>query len=40
MASFMSESRRLSNQRLKRSLGVKLRFPTVHEGVRGPAVVA
>jgi len=32
--SFMSESRRLDNRRLKRDLGVKLRYPTVHEGLR------
>jgi nucleoside-diphosphate-sugar epimerase len=31
--SFMSESRRLSNQRLKRELRFKLRYPTVHEGL-------
>lgn len=32
--SFMSESRRLDNARLKRELGVRLRYPTVHEGLR------
>jgi nucleoside-diphosphate-sugar epimerase len=32
--SFMSESRRLSNQRLKRELKLKLRYPTVREGLR------
>jgi nucleoside-diphosphate-sugar epimerase len=32
--SFMSESRRLDNRRLKRNLGVTLRYPTVHEGLR------
>ena len=31
--SFMSESRRLSNQRLKRELKVRLRFPTVASGL-------
>ena len=31
--SFMSESRRLSNQRLKQELRVKLRYPTVAEGL-------
>ena len=30
---FMSESRRLDNTRLKQSLGIKLRYPTVHEGL-------
>ena len=33
MLSFMSESRRLVNRRMKEALGVKLRYPTVHEGV-------
>jgi nucleoside-diphosphate-sugar epimerase len=32
--SFMSESRRLDNRRLKRDLGVKLRYPTVYEGLK------
>jgi nucleoside-diphosphate-sugar epimerase len=32
--SFMSESRRLRNQRLKRELRVRLRYPTVAEGLR------
>jgi nucleoside-diphosphate-sugar epimerase len=31
--SFMSESRRLSNLRLKSHLGVRLRYPTVAEGI-------
>jgi len=31
--SFMSESRRLVNQRMKEELGVVLRYPTVREGV-------
>jgi len=30
---FMSESRRLDNQKLKRELGIRLRYPTVHEGL-------
>ena len=34
--SFMSESRRIGNQRLKRELGLRLRYPTVAEGL-GPA---
>lgn len=31
--SFMSESRRLDNTRMKRVLGLQLRYPTVHEGL-------
>jgi hypothetical protein len=31
--SFMSESRRLSNARMKRELGLQLRHPTVREGL-------
>lgn len=42
LLSFMSESRRLDNSRLKRELRVRLRFPTVREGlvdaVRGPGL--
>jgi len=33
LLSFMSESRRLDNTRLKRILGVRLRYPTVSEGL-------
>ena len=33
LLSFMSESRRLSNARLKRVLGMRLAYPTVFEGV-------
>lgn len=33
LLSFMSESRRLDNRKLKRTLGVRLRYPTVHEGL-------
>jgi len=33
LLSFMNESRRLDNQRLKQALGVRLRFPTVHQGL-------
>ena len=33
LLSFMSESRRLLNRRLKDELGVRLRYPTVHEGL-------
>jgi nucleoside-diphosphate-sugar epimerase len=32
--SFMSESRRLDNRRLKRDLGIRLRYPTVYEGLK------
>ncbi|MEX8191720.1 SDR family oxidoreductase [Comamonas guangdongensis] len=35
LLSFMSESRRLSNQRLKQELKLKLRYPTVVQGLRG-----
>ena len=34
LLSFMSESRRLDNRRLKAQLQLRLRFPTVHEGLR------
>ena len=37
LLSFMSESRRLSNQRLLQELGLRLRYPTVNEGLAGPA---
>jgi nucleoside-diphosphate-sugar epimerase len=33
LLSFMNESRRLDNRRLKQALGVRLRFPTVHHGL-------
>ncbi len=33
LLSFMSESRRLDNTRLKRTLGVRLRYPTAKEGL-------
>jgi hypothetical protein len=36
--SFMRESRRLVNTRMKAELGVRLRFPSVYEGV--PKLVA
>jgi nucleoside-diphosphate-sugar epimerase len=35
MLSFMSESRRLVNRRLKTELGLQLRYPTVREGLAG-----
>ena len=34
--SFMSESRRLDNRRLKRELRLRLRYPTVADGLRAP----
>jgi nucleoside-diphosphate-sugar epimerase len=39
LLSFMSESRRLSNRRMKQELGVQLRYPTVFEGLP-PAIDA
>lgn len=33
LLSFMSESRRLDNRRLKQVLGIRLRFPTVRQGL-------
>ena len=39
LLSFMSESRRLDNRRLKHRLGVRLRFPTVDEGLRNEHAV-
>jgi nucleoside-diphosphate-sugar epimerase len=33
LLSFMSESRRLANARMKRELGLKLRYPTVDDGI-------
>ncbi len=35
LLSFMSESRRLTNQRLKQELRFRLRYPSVHEGIAG-----
>ncbi|HWI83117.1 NAD-dependent epimerase/dehydratase family protein [Ramlibacter sp.] len=37
LLSFMSESRRLANQRMKRELRLALRYPTVAAGLHGPA---
>lgn len=34
--SFMRESRRLRNHRMKRELGLRLRYPTVREGLKPP----
>jgi len=36
LLSFMSESRRMDNRRMKRELGLRLCFPTVREGLRDP----
>lgn len=36
--SFMSESRRLTNRRIKQELRVRLRYPTVYEGIAGANV--
>jgi len=30
----MSESRRLDNTRMKQELGLRLRYPTVHNGLK------
>jgi hypothetical protein len=35
LVSFMSESRRLHNRRVKAELGVRLRYSTVQDGVPG-----
>jgi hypothetical protein len=35
MMSFMRESRRLVNERMKRELRVRLRYPTVADFLRG-----
>lgn len=35
LLSFMSESRRLHNQRMRKELGLRLRYPTVAEGLKG-----
>jgi nucleoside-diphosphate-sugar epimerase len=40
LLSFMSESRRLSNERLKTQLGARLRYPTVIEGLAAIEVAA
>jgi len=33
LLSFMSESRRLHNQRMKQELGLRLHYPTVAQGL-------
>ncbi|MFZ1910270.1 MAG: NAD-dependent epimerase/dehydratase family protein [Burkholderiales bacterium] len=40
LLSFMCESRRLDNRRLKETLGVRLRHPTVYDGLSGAKVAA
>ena len=40
MLSFMRESRRLSNGRLKRELRIRLQFPLVENGVRAARAAA
>jgi nucleoside-diphosphate-sugar epimerase len=35
LLSFMGESRQLDNRRLKQELGLRLRYPTVREGLAG-----
>jgi len=40
MLSFMSESRRLSNRRIKGDLGVRLRYPTVADGLAPQGIAA
>jgi hypothetical protein len=39
LLSFMSESRRMSNERIKRELGVRLRYPDVREALARMALV-
>ena len=33
LLSFMSESRRIANRRMKMELGLRLRYPTVQQGL-------
>jgi hypothetical protein len=40
LLSFMCESRRLVNRRMKEGLGVRLRYGTVFDGVPHPGVTA
>jgi nucleoside-diphosphate-sugar epimerase len=40
LLSFMSESRRLSNERMKAELGARLRYPTVADGLASTGVTA
>jgi hypothetical protein len=34
MRTFLTESRRLSNRRIKQELGFRLKYPTVREGLK------
>lgn len=36
LLSFMGESRRLDNRRMLQELGVRLRYPSVAQGLQGP----
>jgi len=38
MLSFINESRKLTNARMKKELHVKLRYPTVHEGIQADQI--
>jgi len=40
LLSFMSESRRMDNTRLKRELRLKLRYPTVAAGLQSAAAAS
>jgi hypothetical protein len=40
LLSFMSESRRLDNTRLRRELGARLRYPRVEEALAAMAAAA
>lgn len=40
LLSFLGESRRLDNRRMKQFLGVRLQYPTVHEGLKHDAIGA
>jgi len=40
LLSFMSESRRLDNRKMKELLGVRLRYPTVYDGLRAATQAA
>lgn len=39
LLSFMSESRRLTNDRIKRELRFRLRYPSVHDGIEGTGAI-
>ena len=40
LMSFMNESRRLVNRRMKEALGIRLRYPTVFDGVPRPVAAS